>query len=1453
MIILANQFSQLFYHILPQPEQYQAVFDVAEILQMTINETDKVICLTVKFERLQQKQTIYALEEELRKGCQLQELRIHCRYLPTLFSVDYFPQVVEALKRQTGLINGYFDDAVATLSDDQLQITLQHGGGSVLEKAGVARMMEKFLRAEFSRSFQVSFDGKLQLTDDEVAGKLPNLPEVPAYQPPPPTEAPPIAERTPSSFQQRTTQSATRTVSVAVDSLPIGGSNAEVLIGKPIKERPIELKDVLAETGRCVVWGEVFAVAEPRETRRGDKIIYSIEFTDYTGANTLKIFDDIKNREKYEKLKKGTCILVRGTASFDKYANDVTIRPEDITTFTREKRTDTAPEKRVELHTHTNMSMMDALTPAKTLVNNAFNWGHKAIAITDHGVLQSFPDAMNAVDQIRKNGGDFKVIYGVESYYVDDCIEIVKGDLNPSLQDEFIIFDLETTGLSASTDRMTEIGAVRMKKGEIVDTFQTFVNPCKPISMKITELTGITNDMVSDAPKEEEALQLFLDFCGEDVPLIAHNAPFDMSFIEAATHRAHLQRNYTSIDTVPISRQLLPQLGKHKLNLVAKHLKLDNFNHHRASDDATILAKIVQKFLPMLVEKGVEFIQDINVKLSGVDPKKLTTNHQIILVKNATGLKNLYRLVSYAHLDYYARNPRIPKSELIKHREGLIIGSACEAGELYRAIVSGKRFEELCKIAEFYDYLEIQPLGNNEYMVRNQMVPDIERIKDFNRTVIQLGETLNIPVVATGDVHFLEQNDSIFREILMASKGFKDAADQAPLYFRTTEEMLAEFDYLPKEKAYEVVVTNPQKIADMVDPEVRAIPRGVYTPEIEGSDEELRNICYENAHNLYGKPLPSIVEERLEKELSSIIKHGFAVLYMISQKLVHRSVQDGYQVGSRGSVGSSFVATAAGISEVNPLPPHYLCKNCQYSEFITDGSVGSGFDMDDKDCPQCGTPMIGEGHDIPFETFLGFKGDKSPDIDLNFADEYQWRAHRYTEELFGKDHVFKAGTIGTVAEKTAYSYVKKRLEETGKVVNRAEENRLTLGCTGVKRTTGQHPGGMVVVPDQYEVYDFTPIQHPANDVNSEIITTHFDFHSLHDTILKLDELGHVGPTHFKHIEDLTGTSVLDVPMNDKKVYSLFTSTEALGVKPTDIYSETGTFGLPEMGTPFVRQMLIDAQPKNFSDLLQISGLSHGTDVWLGNAQDLIKNKICDISEVIGTRDSIMVYLIHKGLEPDMAFKIMEITRKGGASKFLTEEHLSAMRNNGVPEWYIDSCMKIKYMFPKAHAAAYDIAAVRLGWYKIYYPLAFYAAYFTVRNGDFDAEEAVNGKEAVRFRIEQLQQKGNDRSTKEEDELNILLITNEVIARGISFLPVDLYLSHASRYQIEDGKIRLPFSALKGLGEAAAKNLQEAGTKGTYLSIDEVQTRAGVSKAIIETLGNIGALKGLPASAQTSFF
>ncbi|MEG0693262.1 MAG: PolC-type DNA polymerase III, partial [Oscillospiraceae bacterium] len=1014
----------------------------AEVLYIDTRRESGEIEITIRPERLLCKELIVIAQNEMKKSLELSQVKIHTKYTKDMFTADYFPEIIFGLKSSVAMINGYFDEATATYENNKLTIKIQHGGADLLKKCNVDKEIAKFVATEFSFQINVCFTGILDADPEKFEARLPIET---AYDAPPPMPN----ER---AYNEDITKTASKQKKekmqrINLSKMPFECEDGTVVLGKKIAEKPIPLSEIDAMSGRVVVCGEVFA-KDVRYSRDDSKVIMSIDFTDYTSSNTLKIIDDKKNEKKLEAIGKGAVIIARGDSSYDKYDKEVTIRPYDIMTYKKIPRKDEAIDKRVELHLHTIMSSMDAIIKPKDIINTAFQWGHKAVAITDHGVLQGFPEAMYAVDDIKKKGGEFKVIYGVEAYFVNDTVEVVAGGLDEPLDGEFIVFDTETTGLSAATERMTEIGAVRVRNGEIVEEFNTFVNPQKPIPPKITELTGITNEMVKDAPSEADALKAFMEFCGDHL-LIAHNAPFDMGFINAAINRSKVDCKYTSLDTVPLCRKLLPELKKHKLNLVAEHLGLGDFNHHRASDDARVLALIFIKLCQKLTqEHQVEMIQQINTIVAGVDVKKASSYHQIILVKNATGLKNLYKLVSFAHLDYYFKRPRIPKSILSKHREGLIIGSACEAGELYRSILAGKQWGELCDIARFYDFLEIQPIENNGFLVRNGTIDSLDRVKEFNRTIVNLGEKLNIPVVATCDAHFMNKSDGVFREILLAGMKFKDASDQPPLYMRTTDEMLAEFAYLGEEKAREVVITNTNLIADMVDPDVRAIPKGTYTPEIPGSEEDLQNITWGRARSIYGDDLPELVSKRLDRELTSIIKHGFAVLYMIAQKLVFKSEQDGYLVGSRGSVGSSFVATMAGISEVNPLPPHYVCPNCKYSEFITDGSVGSGFDLDEKNCPHCDISMIRDGHDIPFETFLGFDGDKAPDIDLNFSGEYQSRAHRYTEELFGKDHVFKAGTISTVADKTAYGFAMKYLEGKGVVVHKAEENRLAIGCAG---------------------------------------------------------------------------------------------------------------------------------------------------------------------------------------------------------------------------------------------------------------------------------------------------------------------------------------------------------------------------------------------------------------------
>ncbi|MGN0489158.1 MAG: PolC-type DNA polymerase III [Ruminococcus sp.] len=1430
----------------------------AVINRISVNSQLRTIKVDVDLPQLVSRNDIHTTEKHIKNSeLALNKFVINPHFGRELFSKDYFDQLITELKISIPRINGTFANSTVDYSNGTLFISLNNGGKALLDSVKFDLALTKLIQKEFDIDVKIEYSGVTEINgDSQEYQEFQKSTEEKLHRENMEKFAE-LFEEDENNYKEEA-QKRANNVKTQIEVRKgeflypqIIKSSIRPFYGRMIKGKIIPIENVQYDSGKVTVWGDVFDI-EKKVTKSGDKNIFTIDITDYTGSITAKVFGPISDTAIVDNLSKGMTVVVSGDVEFDKFAGGIVINARSIGTAEKVKVVDNAPEKRVELHLHTNMSQMDGMTPASELIKRAAQWGHKAIAITDHGVAQAFPEAMNTSDKLNKDEEIIKVIYGTEAYFIDDLVESVNGDKNEPLDGTFICFDIETTGLSARTEKITEIGAVKIVNGEIVDTFSTFVNPEKPIPARIVELTGINDSMVNDAPSQSEAVNAFLDFAGDNI-LVAHNAPFDISFIREACKNMNRPFTNTSIDTVAISRAILPDIKNCKLDTVAKFLRLGEFNHHRATDDAQMLAMIFINLCRRLADDyDIHNTVDINTKIAGGDFKKLPSYHQIILVKNQAGLKNLYKLISYSHLDYFYKKPRIPKSLLIKHREGLIIGSACEAGQLIRAIIQGKPHDELCKIAKFHDYLEIQPTGNNEFMLRNGTFKSEKELEEINKKVVKLGEELNIPVVATCDVHFMDPQDSEFRMILQAGQGYKDAQQQAPLYFRTTAEMLEEFEYLGKEKAYEVVVTNSNLISDSIE-NVRPIPKGNFPPFIEGAEQQLNDITWQRTKERYGDPLPEIVEKRLKKELDAINKYGYSVLYMTAQKLVADSEEHGYLVGSRGSVGSSFVATMSGISEVNPLCPHYICPNCKHSEFIENGSYGSGFDMPPKNCPECGTLMDQDGHEIPFETFLGFKGDKVPDIDLNFSGEYQSKSHRYTEELFGHDHVFKAGTIATVADKTAIGFVKKFAEENNKPLHKAEEKRLAIGCTGIKRTTGQHPGGMVVVPQGYDIYDFCPVQHPANDMKSDNVTTHFDFHSIHDTITKLDELGHDVPTIYHYLEMFTGIPVMKVSMSDPEVMSLFTSTKALGVTPEDIDSETGTFSLPECGTNFVRGMLIEAQPKTFSDLLQIAGLSHGTDVWLGNAQELIKNKTCTISEVIGTRDSIMTYLLHKGLEPSMAFKIMEITRKGNASKLLTEEHFKAMRDHDVPEWYIESCLKIKYMFPKAHAAAYMISTLRLGWYKVHRPVEYYAAYFTVRNDNFDGFTVMQGRDAVLEKMRNIKQKGFEATAKENAEYAMLQIINEMMARKIEVLPVDVYKSDAHMFKIEDGKIRLPFCSLPGVGGAAAEALAEAGKKYTYMSIEDMQFKTKASKSVIELLKDCGALGDLPDSSQMSLF
>lgn len=1240
-------------------------------------------------------------------------------------------------------------------------------------------------------------------------------------------------------------------------------ADENLILGKLYTETPVSIRDALGEFDRVTIEGDVFFVDHREITsKKSGKEWVKIAFDITDRTNSLRVAKFMAKEQAGDivsAIKTGMHLIVQGKISFDTYEKESILEPTAIVKAKKKVRMDNAPEKRVELHLHTNMSALDGVSDTKDLINRCKLWGWPAMAITDHGCAQAFPLALHVVD--GKEAEFPKILYGVEAYYVNDAaaVSVVRGPMDGSLDGEFIVFDLETTGLKPAAEEITEIAAVLVREGEIKDSFQTYVNPHKPIPPEITELTGISDETVADAPDLPEALDKFFAFMGERV-LVAHNAGFDLSFLKAACKRLEIEREFTYIDTLEMSRIMLPHLNRFKLNILAKELQVGPFEHHRASEDAAVLARIWIKLLEKLKnEQNAQRISDINPVLAGLRAKEgglknLPRYHFIILVKTQAGLKNLYKLISYSFLDHYYRRPLMPRSELIKHRDGLVFGSACEAGELFRAVVDGKPFEELKRIAEFYDYLEIQPIDNNRFMIAKGTAENEETLRDYNRTVLKVADALGKPCCATGDVHFLDPEDEAYRRILMAGQGFPDADNQAPLYLKTTEEMLAEFSYLGKDRAYEVVVTNPNKIADMLDP-IRPIPRENYPPKIEGSAEELETMCREKAKRMYGDPLPDIVQARLDRELKSIIGNGYDVMYMIAQKLVSKSLQDGYLVGSRGSVGSSLVAFMSDITEVNSLAPHYLCPKCKYFELHENEGVGCGVCLPDKVCPRCGTPLKKEGFSIPFETFLGFDGDKVPDIDLNFSGEYQPRIHKYTGELFGADHVFRAGTIATVAEKTAYGYVKKYMEERGIECSRAEENRLAAGCTGIRRTTGQHPGGIVVVPKEVEIYDFCPVQHPADDPTSDIITTHFEYHSIDANLLKLDELGHDDPTMIKHLEDLTGVNAQEIPLDDPEVMSLFTSNRALHYvddTPDPILGDLGCLAVPEFGTKFVRGMVSDTKPTTFDDLLCISGLSHGTDVWLGNAADLVASGI-PLKECICCRDDIMNYLIGKGVAPKLAFQTMESVRKG---KGLKPEMEEAMKANDVPDWYIDSCKKIKYMFPKAHAVAYVMMAFRIAWFKVHRPLAFYSAYFSIRAKGFDAACMIRGDKVCMEKIQELHRKDVDKtiSAAEKDTQTTLEVCHEFYKRGFTFAPMDIYKSDATKFLVTENGLIPPFTSMPGIGEQAAVNLVEERKNGPFLSAEELSVRCPkVSKSVIELLDEIGALGSMPKSTQISLF
>ena len=1416
-----------------------------------VSVESKSVLVDVRFPyTVPKKDLLYPLEAAIKKAYELKSVMIFPKYEAELFDEEYIQQImVEACRRKL-ITDLFLRRSKQRLIDGKLIIETLYGDGGIalMEETGTEKSISAIISGEFGINVPVEIRAsserdeqfeKLLIFDNET--KLTQYYEK-------------TAQRIETEKKCATSTGTYREISTDGEGHILAGfavfdiSSPEQISGKNVESGDFTPIGACTEPKKNIALiGEIACMAV-NETRRGNKTV-TFSLTDFEGSVTVKCVG--KKAAEYAGLSNGTSVIMEGELKYDDYDRDreLTFYPSSAMKVKRVLRQDKHNgQKRVELHLHTNMSMMDATMAPSLAVATAHRWGHAAVAITDHGNVQGFPDAMKMSEKLG-----MKVIYGMEGYLVDDAAKAIFGEDDTGFDDEFVVFDIETTGLSAMTCKITEIGAVLVQKGEVLKVFSTFVNPEGHIPEEITELTGITDDMVADAPSQGDAVKAFIEFVGKRT-VVAHNANFDMGFIRRAAENAGIHFDPPYLDTLSMSRFLNPELKNHKLDTLVDFYRLGDFNHHRACDDAEVTAKIFCKMTEKLAGESIYTVRQMSESMAEkTDPHKLRPYHIILLVKNPTGLKNLYKIVSNGYLKYYYRHPRIPKTELVDLREGLVIGSACIEGELASAVLDGKAWDELLSIAEFYDYLEIQPICNNEFLIGSKGLTH-DALIEINKTIVRIGETLGKPVVATCDAHYLEDYDGISRSVLLRGMGMKDGDRDSHLFFRTTDEMLKEFSYLGEEKAREVVIENTNKIADLIGTDIRPFPNGTYTPKMEGAEEELMDICYTTAKSIYGDPLPDIVEKRLKKELDSIISHGFAVLYMIARKLVKYSESQGYLVGSRGSVGSSFVASMAGISEVNPLPPHYVCPKCRHSDFSNEEGAGSGFDLPPKNCPVCGARYNSDGHDIPFETFLGFFGDKSPDIDLNFSGEVQGKVHKYTEELFGKENVFRAGTIGTLAEKTAYGFVAGYFDDKGIKVNKAEINRIVSKCVGVKRTTGQHPGGIVVVPKEYEIYDFCPVQHPADDASSDIITTHFTFNDMHDLLLKLDELGHDIPTKYKYIEMFTNTSVLDVPVGDPEVYKLFNSTEPLGIKPEDIMGiQVGTLGIPENGTDFVIPVLVEAKPKTFADLLQIMGLTHGTDVWSGNAQVLIKEGICELKSVVGTRDSIMLRLIQYGLDNKDAFDIMEKVRKNKKGDPLPDWMIDKMHEHNVDEWYIESLKKIKYMFPKAHAAAYVLSAIRIAWYKVHMPLEFYCAYFSAAPDGFDGELAVKSKKTIEAVLKDLKEKGNEQSQKEAATYSAMQLALEFVARGFKFLPVDLYRSDARLFLPEDGAIRLPFSSLSGVGVAAAQNIvdaREAG--GEFLSVEELKQRASVSKSVVEILEKNGVLKNLSETNQITF-